>query len=115
MYYLAPSRGPHVSQVLLLQCESLRHLFALHDAADVVVFMDLRIVHRPTPQVIDDITTFINSVPVDKDITLFLMGQSMGGAEVLGYADTGPSKAVSRVQSSLVESPFIALSPNARP
>ena len=69
----------------------------------------------PTSQVLADITTFINSLPDDKDVPLFLMGHSMGGAEVLVYAATGPNEVVSKIRGFLVESPFIALSPDARP
>ncbi|EMC94480.1 hypothetical protein BAUCODRAFT_73491 [Baudoinia panamericana UAMH 10762] len=70
----------------------------------------------PTKQVLEDITTFINSLPTaDASVPLFLMGHSMGGAEVLHYAAAGPRDIVSSIRGFLVESPFIALSPAARP
>jgi len=70
----------------------------------------------PTTQVIDDISTFIRSLPKDhENVPLFLMGHSMGGAETLVYAATGPPEIVSKIRGFLVESPFIALHPATRP
>ena len=70
----------------------------------------------PTSQVLQDITTMIKSLPTaEKDVPLFLMGHSMGGAEVLMYAATGPKDVLSGIRGFLVESPFIALHPHSRP
>lgn len=72
----------------------------------------------PTSQVMQDITTLCESVlrrREEQDIPLFLMGHSMGGAEVLVYAATGPQEVVSKIRGFLVESPFIALHPSAKP
>ncbi|KAK0820885.1 hypothetical protein LTR75_001204 [Friedmanniomyces endolithicus] len=70
----------------------------------------------PTRQVMDDITTFIRSLPDGEPrIPLFMLGHSMGGAEVLHYAATGPKDVLSGIRGFLCESPFIALHPAGRP
>jgi acylglycerol lipase len=67
-----------------------------------------------TDQVLDDITQFLATIPSDPSVPLFLMGHSMGGAEVLLYAaHAGP--ATRRIRGFLAESPFIALHPKSRP
>ena len=43
------------------------------------------------------------------------MGHSMGGAEVLLYAGTGPASVRAQISGYLAESPFIALHPDAQP
>lgn len=69
----------------------------------------------PTDQVLDDITQFLNSVPSSgSTVPLFLMGHSMGGAEVLMYAAQGPP-ATSGIRGFLAEAPFVALHPKSRP
>ncbi|KAK1082614.1 hypothetical protein LTR33_003808, partial [Friedmanniomyces endolithicus] len=70
----------------------------------------------PTRQVMDDITTFIRSLPEEEPrVPLFMLGYSMGGAEVLHYAATGPKDVLSGIRGFLSESPFIALHPAGRP
>jgi len=72
----------------------------------------------PTSQVMDDITSFVKGILAheeERDVPLFLMGHSMGGAEVLVYAATGPKEVLSRIRGFLTESPFIALHPDSRP
>lgn len=68
----------------------------------------------PTPQVMDDITAFIKSLPAT-NMPMFLMGHSMGGAEVIVYTATGPKDVLSKFRGFLVESPFIALHKTSRP
>ena len=51
----------------------------------------------------------------DATVPIFLYGHSMGGAQVLNYAATGPSAVVSQIRGFLVESPFIALNSASRP
>jgi acylglycerol lipase len=68
----------------------------------------------PTSQVLDDISHFIRNLPAST-LPLFLMGHSMGGAETLVYAAQGPSDITHKIRGYLVESPFIALHPAARP
>lgn len=68
----------------------------------------------PTKTVLADITGFIENLP-KSDVPLFLMGHSMGGAEVLLYAATGPREVLSRIRGFIAESPFVALHPDARP
>lgn len=69
-----------------------------------------------TPQVLDDITQFIKSIPSSNPSTpLFLMGHSMGGAEVLTYAASGPRATTSTIRGFLAEAPFVALHPKSRP
>ncbi|TKA76751.1 hypothetical protein B0A55_03647 [Friedmanniomyces simplex] len=72
----------------------------------------------PTRLVMEDITTFIRSLPKEENEhapPLFLLGHSMGGAEVLHYAATGPQDVLSSIRGFLCESPFIALHPSGRP
>ena len=70
----------------------------------------------PTSQVMQDMTSFIQNLPADeKDIPLMLMGHSMGGAQVLTYAATGPKDVLSTIRGFLVEAPYIALDPASAP
>ncbi|GAB7358583.1 hypothetical protein MBLNU230_g2643t1 [Neophaeotheca triangularis] len=69
----------------------------------------------PTSQVMDDITFFIKQLPNDESTPLFLMGHSMGGAQILTYASTGPKEVLGRIRGFLAEAPFIALHPSSRP
>ena len=57
----------------------------------------------PTSQVLEDITSFTQSVLAhdeERDVPLFMYGHSMGGAETLLYAATGPAEVVSRIPVS---------------
>lgn len=67
-----------------------------------------------TSQVLDDITEFLRTIPSNASAPLFLMGHSMGGAEVLMYAAQGPP-ATSGIRGFLAEAPFVALHPKSRP
>lgn len=67
-----------------------------------------------TPQVLDDITEFLRTIPSSPPAPLFLMGHSMGGAEVLTYAAQGPPM-TSEIRGFLAEAPFVALHPKSRP
>ncbi|KAK4545586.1 hypothetical protein LTR36_002936 [Oleoguttula mirabilis] len=73
----------------------------------------------PTGQVMDDITAFIEhvlSASEGSDTPLFLMGHSMGGAQVLLYASRyGPAEVISKIRGFLVEAPFVALHPDSKP
>ena len=70
----------------------------------------------PTKQVLADITTFIKSLPEEgSHVPTFLFGHSMGGAEVIHYAASGPQEVVSGIRGFLLESPFIDLHPSGRP
>jgi len=67
-------------------------------------------------------TSFIKSVlasssPDDgsKDTPLFLMGHSMGGAQVLCYIAQGPSDVVSKIRGFLTEAPFLSLHKETKP
>ncbi len=51
----------------------------------------------------------------ERDIPLFLMGHSMGGAEILQYAARGPSDVRSKITGYVAESPYIALHSSAQP
>ncbi|KAF2427352.1 alpha/beta-hydrolase [Tothia fuscella] len=68
----------------------------------------------PTAQVLDDITSFIKTL-LPTSIPLFLMGHSMGGAEVLCYTAQGPKEVRECIRGYLLEAPFIALHPSSRP
>ncbi|KAK3068372.1 hypothetical protein LTR53_014123 [Teratosphaeriaceae sp. CCFEE 6253] len=68
----------------------------------------------PTQLVMDDITAFIRSLPKG-DAPLFLMGHSMGGAQVLTYAATGPKDVLAGIRGFVCDAPFVALHPSGRP
>ncbi|KAI9849639.1 MAG: hypothetical protein M1837_002764 [Sclerophora amabilis] len=76
----------------------------------------------PTSLVLSDLTSFLKSclhatTTADTVLTppLFLMGHSMGGAEILMYAFTGPSSITSHITGYLSEAPHIALHPSLTP
>ena len=48
-------------------------------------------------------------------VPVFLMGHSMGGAQVLQYAVRGPDEVRRKLTGYLAESPFIALHPDSQP
>ena len=67
-----------------------------------------------TSVVLGDISSFISALP-KHTAPLFLMGHSMGGAEVLHFAATGPPSVLRTIRGFLAEAPFIALAPASRP
>lgn len=72
----------------------------------------------PTETVLDDITQILRtqiSVAQDLNVPLFLLGHSMGGAQVLQYASNGPADVRAQIRGYLAESPYIALHPSAQP
>lgn len=76
----------------------------------------------PTSQVMDDVTSFFKSLfpTFERDdgganVPIFLGGHSMGGAECLTYAATGPAEITSRIRGYICESPYIALHPSSAP
>lgn len=68
-----------------------------------------------------DMTEFIRDVlrqeqeAGNADLPVFLMGHSMGGAQVLYYMTCGPTDVLSRIRGFLCESPFVALHEASRP
>ncbi|KAL8914030.1 MAG: hypothetical protein Q9171_001281 [Xanthocarpia ochracea] len=68
----------------------------------------------PTSQVLDDITSILKS-QLPTSIPLFLMGHSMGGAEVLHWAASGPAEIRSQVTGYICESPLIAVHEDTQP
>lgn len=73
----------------------------------------------PTQLVMDDITAFVKhvlAIDAESGIPLFLMGHSMGGAQVLLYASQyGPPDVVNKIRGFLAEAPFVALHPDSKP
>lgn len=71
----------------------------------------------PTSTVLADITSVIQAqLDQNMDKTpLFLMGHSMGGAQVLQYAARGPVEVRRKLRGYLAESPFIAFHKDAQP
>ncbi|KAL6715905.1 hypothetical protein ACLMJK_006866 [Lecanora helva] len=72
----------------------------------------------PTTMVLDDITSVLESqIPIakEKGMPLFLMGHSMGGAEVLQYAARGPEDVRSQIRGYIAEAPYLALHPSSQP
>jgi acylglycerol lipase len=68
----------------------------------------------PTTLVLSDITSFLATL-IPCPVPLFLMGHSMGGAEVLCYAAEGPADTRKHIRGYLLESPFIAFHPDSKP
>jgi acylglycerol lipase len=68
----------------------------------------------PTTRVIADITSMLRTL-LPSPIPLFLMGHSMGGAETLYYASTGPSDILSQLRGFIASAPLIGLHPDTRP
>lgn len=68
----------------------------------------------PTPRVLADITSMLRTL-LPSSVPLFLMGHSMGGAEVLTWAAQGPSELRAQLSGVLAESPFVRLDPTAEP
>lgn len=48
-------------------------------------------------------------------VPLFLMGHSMGGAEILHYASSGPSDILAQIRGFIASAPLISLHPHTRP
>ncbi|THW83468.1 alpha/beta-hydrolase [Aureobasidium pullulans] len=68
----------------------------------------------PTTRVLADITSMLHTL-LPTPIPLFIMGHSMGGAEILHYASTGPSEILSQIRGFISSAPLIALHPSTRP
>lgn len=68
----------------------------------------------PTALVLDDITSILRA-QLPSAVPLFLMGHSMGGAEVLYYAVYGPPDVKRHIVGFLAESPWIALDKATQP
>lgn len=68
----------------------------------------------PTSLVLSDITSILSS-QIPSPVPLFLMGHSMGGAEVLTYAALGPPHIRAHIRGYLAESPLIAVHPSSVP
>lgn len=64
-----------------------------------------------------DITSVIDAQlkQNSENIPIFLMGHSMGGAQVLQYAARGPIEVRRQLKGYLAESPFIAFHEDAKP
>ncbi|KAF1991897.1 alpha/beta-hydrolase [Aulographum hederae CBS 113979] len=69
----------------------------------------------PTSLVLSDISSFLTSLLSSTTTPLFLMGHSMGGAEILTYAAEGPASIRAHIRGYLAESPFIAFAPAMKP
>ncbi len=68
----------------------------------------------PTPLVLDDLTSILRA-QLPPAAPLFLMGHSMGGAEVLYYAMHGPQDVRRHIAGYLAESPWIILDEATQP
>ena len=72
----------------------------------------------PTTTVLNDISSILKpilAIAASMSVPLFLMGHSMGGAEVLQWAARGPPDMRSQMRGYLAESPYLALHPSAQP
>ncbi|KAL9105117.1 MAG: hypothetical protein Q9163_000035 [Psora crenata] len=72
----------------------------------------------PTVTVMNDITSILQLLipqAKEKSIPLFLMGHSMGGAELLYYAATGPAEVRKEIRGYLALAPYVALHPASQP
>jgi acylglycerol lipase len=68
----------------------------------------------PTTLVLDDLTSILRA-QLPSAAPLFLMGHSMGGAEVLYYAAHGPLDVRRQIVGFLAESPWIVLDQTTQP
>lgn len=71
----------------------------------------------PTSMVLADMTSFLR-VQLERNrenVPVFLMGHSMGGAQVLQYAARGPIEVRRQLRGYLAEAPFIALHQDSQP
>ena len=68
----------------------------------------------PTTTVLNDITDFIRTL-LPSPVPLFVMGHSMGGAEVLCYAAQGDKETIKNVRGWLFESPFVSFHKDTKP
>ncbi|KAI9874309.1 MAG: hypothetical protein M1830_009896 [Pleopsidium flavum] len=68
----------------------------------------------PTSLVLADISSLLRTL-LPSPVPVFLMGHSMGGAEVLLYAARGPAPIRAQIAGYLAEAPFIALHPDSQP
>ena len=72
----------------------------------------------PTSTVLEDIASMLRNLqPLakEKHAPVFLMGHSMGGAEILQFAARGPTELRSQIRGYLAESPYLALHPSSQP
>lgn len=72
----------------------------------------------PTATVLNDISSIIDSLlatAASMSVPVFLMGHSMGGAEVLQWAARGPSDIRSQIRGYVAESPYLTLHTSAQP
>ncbi|CDM37904.1 hypothetical protein DTO013E5_7247 [Penicillium roqueforti] len=75
----------------------------------------------PTPQVLSDMHSFLQNLPANPDMPLFLMGHSMGGGQVLNYIFhpespyNGDKSKRPNFTGVLLYSPLIAIDPSSRP
>ncbi|KAI9845212.1 MAG: hypothetical protein M1838_001830 [Thelocarpon superellum] len=63
-----------------------------------------------SPLIYEDLASFI-STHLPSPVPIFLMGHSMGGGIVLGFAADGPQEQIQQFRGLLAESPFLALAP----
>ncbi|CAD0093544.1 unnamed protein product, partial [Aureobasidium vineae] len=68
----------------------------------------------PTTRVLADMTSMLKTL-LPTPVPLFLMGHSMGGAEILHYASTGPSDILSQIRGFIASAPLISLHSDTRP
>lgn len=68
----------------------------------------------PTSLVLDDISSILQS-QLPSPVPVFLMGHSMGGAEILHFAAHGPLEIRLQIAGYLSESPWISLHPATQP
>ncbi|KAG9512138.1 alpha/beta-hydrolase, partial [Aureobasidium melanogenum] len=68
----------------------------------------------PTTRVLADITSMLRTL-LPTPVPLFLMGHSMGGAEILHYASNGPSDILAHIRGFIASAPLISLHSATRP
>jgi acylglycerol lipase len=68
----------------------------------------------PTTRVLADITSMLRTL-LPTPVPLFLMGHSMGGAEILHYASNGPSDILAHIRGFIASAPLISLHSDTRP
>ena len=99
-------------------CDTRTHAFDQRGWGRSVKTPSQRGLTGNTITVLNDLTSVIDlvlSTAASMSVPVFLMGHSMGGAEVLQWAARGPFDMRSQIRGYLAESPYLALHHSAQP
>ena len=100
------------------ECDGRTHAFDQRGWGRSVQMPSQKGLTGPTTTVLNDISSILKPILATAtlmSVPLFLMGHSMGGAEVLQWAARGPPDMRSQMRGYLAESPYLTLHPAAQP